>query len=119
MDYPLATGHIKNKVLSILDSAVQLNLVRKGINEVLKTLERGQTGFVVIASDTEPLEIVSSVIAEATMKNFSYVFVPSKLELGRICGIARPVSAVIVTSSKGDVDAHTREFEDAIATLLI
>ncbi len=33
--------------------------IRKGVNEVIKSIERGQAKFVVIATDVDPPEIVA------------------------------------------------------------
>ncbi|KAL8527720.1 hypothetical protein ACS0TY_005532 [Phlomoides rotata] len=56
-----------------------------------KTLNRGISEFVVMAADTEPLEILLHLPLLAEDKNVPYVFVPSKQALGRACGVTRPV----------------------------
>ena len=83
-----------------------------------KTLNRGISEFVVMAADTEPIEILLHLplLAEdkvrilhkvlctvqyvrvsstrcCVLQNVPYVFVPSKAALGRACGVSRPVSA--------------------------
>ena len=57
-----------------------------------KTLNRGISEFVVMAADTEPIEILLHLPLLAEDKNVPYVFVPSKAALGRACGVTRPVS---------------------------
>lgn len=57
-----------------------------------KTLNRGISEFVVMAADTEPIEILLHLPLLAEDKNVPYVFVPSKAALGRACGVSRPVS---------------------------
>lgn len=56
-----------------------------------KTLNRGISEFVVMAADTEPIEILLHLPLLAEDKNVPYVFVPSKAALGRACGVSRPV----------------------------
>jgi U4/U6 small nuclear ribonucleoprotein SNU13 len=60
--------------------------LKKGANEATKTLNRGISEFVVLAADTEPLEILLHLPLLAEDKNVPYVFVPSKQALGRACG---------------------------------
>jgi hypothetical protein len=60
-------------------------------NTATKTLNRGISEFVVMAADTEPIEILLHLPLLAEDKNVPYVFVPSKAALGRACGVSRPV----------------------------
>ena len=52
--------------------------MRKGANEATKTLNRGQSEFVVLAADAEPLEILLHIPLLCEDKNVPYVFVRSK-----------------------------------------
>lgn len=56
--------------------------LKKGANEATKTLNRGISEIVVLAADTEPLEILLHLPLLAEDKNVPYVFVPSKQVLG-------------------------------------
>ena len=67
--------------------------MRKGANEATKTLNRGQAEFVILAADSEPLEILLHIPLLCEDKNVPYVFVRSKQALGRACGVSRPVIA--------------------------
>jgi hypothetical protein len=51
-----------------------------------KTLNRSQAEFLVLAADTEPLEILLHLPLLCEDKNVPYVFVKSKQALGRACG---------------------------------
>jgi len=44
-----------------------------------------------MAADAEPLEILMHIPLLCEDKNVHYVFVDSKLSLGRACGVSRPV----------------------------
>ena len=55
----------------------------QGANEATKTLNRGQAEFVVLAADSEPLEILLHIPLLCEDKNVPYVFVRSKQALGR------------------------------------
>ena len=75
--------------------ALSTNLHEKSPTEnktATKTLNRGISEFVVMAADTEPIEILLHLPLLAEDKNVPYVFVPSKAALGRACGVTRPVS---------------------------
>ena len=72
--------------LDITQQASNYKQLKKGANEATKTLNRGISEFVVLAADTEPLEILLHLPLLAEDKNVPYVFVPSKQALGRACG---------------------------------
>ncbi|KAH9605138.1 hypothetical protein KSS87_015833 [Heliosperma pusillum] len=85
-----------------------------------KTLNRGIAEFVVMAADTEPLEILLHLPLLAEDKNVPYVFVPSKEQLGRACGVSRPVISCSVTSNEGsNLKSQIQQLKDAIEKLLI
>lgn len=75
--------------------------LRKGANEVTKTLNRGIAEFIVMAADAEPLEILLHLPLLCEDKNVPYVFVRSKQALGRACGVSRSVIACSVTVNEG------------------
>ncbi|XP_039007074.1 13 kDa ribonucleoprotein-associated protein-like [Hibiscus syriacus] len=92
---------------------------QKGANEATKTLNRGISEFVVMAADTEPLEILLHLPLLAEDKNVPYVFVPSKQALGA-CGVTRPVIACSVTTNEGSqLKSQIQQLKDAIEKLLI
>ena len=57
--------------------------LKKGANEATKTLNRGISEFIIMAADTEPLEILLHLPLLCEDKNVPYVFVRSKAALGR------------------------------------
>jgi len=94
--------------------------LKKGANEATKTLNRGISEFVVLAADTEPLEILLHLPLLAEDKNVPYVFVPSKQALGRACGVSRPVISCSVTTNEGSqLKSQITTLKDAIEKLLI
>ncbi|CAL5082089.1 unnamed protein product [Urochloa decumbens] len=99
--YPLADAQLTLSILEIIQQAANYKQLKKGANEATKTLNRGISEFVVMAADTEPLEILLHLPLLAEDKNVPYVFVPSKQALGRACGVTRPVIACSVTSNEG------------------
>ena len=76
--YPLADQALTTKILNLVQQAVNYKQLRKGANEATKTLNRGQSEFVVLAADAEPLEILLHIPLLCEDKNVPYVFVRSK-----------------------------------------
>lgn len=50
-----------------------------------KTLNRGTSELIILAADTSPLAILLHLPLLAEDKNVAYVYVPSKIALGRAC----------------------------------
>ncbi|THG11186.1 hypothetical protein TEA_018845 [Camellia sinensis var. sinensis] len=98
--YPLADSQLTITIMDLVQQAANYKQLKKGANEATKTLNRGISEFVVMAADTEPLEILLHLPLLAEDKNVPYVFVPSKQALGRACGVTRPVIACSVTSNE-------------------
>mmetsp|Transcript_19203 Transcript_19203/g.48780 ORF Transcript_19203/g.48780 Transcript_19203/m.48780 type:complete len:127 (-) Transcript_19203:76-456(-) len=99
--FPLADAKLTQKILDLIEQAVSYKQLKKGANEATKTLNRGTSEFIVMAADTEPLEILLHLPLLCEDKNVPYVFVPSKVALGRACGVSRPVVSCSVTSNEG------------------
>lgn len=118
--YPLADAQLTISILDIVQQASNYKQLKKGANEATKTLNRGISEFVVLAADTEPLEILLHLPLLAEDKNVPYVFVPSKQALGRACGVSRPVIAASVTTNEGSqLKQQIQNLKDAIEKLLI
>jgi len=114
--YPLAADALAIKLLDLVQQANNYKQLKKGANETTKTLNRGISEFIVLAKDTEPLEILLHLPLLCEDKNVPYVFVPSKNALGRACGVSRPVIAASITTNessqlKGQIDALKLEIE--------
>lgn len=52
-------------------------------SETTKSLSRGTSELVILAADTTPLSIVLHIPLLCEDKNTPYIYVPSKLALGR------------------------------------
>ncbi len=92
---------IADKAYEAVELARSTGKVAKGANEVTKYAERGQGMLVVISEDVEPPEIVAHLPALCEERGIPYVYVPSKHELGKACGIdVASSSACIVAPGK-------------------
>lgn len=56
--YPLADKQLTVTILDLIQQAHNYKQLKKGANEATKTLNRGIAEFIVMAADTEPLEIL-------------------------------------------------------------
>jgi U4/U6 small nuclear ribonucleoprotein SNU13 len=85
-----------------------------------KTLNRGIAEFIVMAADTEPLEILLHLPLLCEDKNVQYVFVPSRTALGRACGVSRPVIAASITSNdQSQIKTQIQKMKEDIEKLLM
>jgi len=90
-----------------------LQQLKKGANETIKAINRAQAEFVILAADTEPLEIVLPIPLLCEDKNVPYVFVESMHKLGRATGISRPVISCAILSD------DSSQLKDTITSIKI
>ncbi|CAG9761293.1 unnamed protein product [Ceutorhynchus assimilis] len=118
--YPLADPILTTKILNLVQQAMNYKQLRKGANEVTKTLNRGISEFIVMAADSEPIEILMHLPLLCEDKNVPYVFVRSKQALGRACGVSRSVIACSVTINEGSqLKAQIQSIQQEIERLLV
>jgi len=90
---PLAPKPLQKSILELIALAQNYKKIKKGANEATKTLNRGITDLIILAADAEPLEILLHLPLLCEDKNIPYVFVSSQKNLGKACGVNRPVIA--------------------------
>ena len=94
--------------------------VKKGANETTKSLNRGVAELVILAADTEPLEIVLHLPLLCEDKNVPYVYVPSQADLGKACGVSRNIiAAVILHLPDSQLQTQINEMKDKVEQLLL
>ncbi|MBI2542964.1 MAG: 50S ribosomal protein L7ae [Candidatus Aenigmarchaeota archaeon] len=107
---------LSDKVLQLVEAAKNTGKIRKGINESTKAVEKGESKLLVIASDVQPEEIVMHLGPLCDEKKIPYVYVPSKMEIGRAAGIDVPCAAVCVVEA-GTGKELLKEVADSISKL--
>jgi len=118
--YPLASPEMAKQILEVVQQACNYNQLKKGANEATKTLNRGTAEIIVLAADAEPLEILLHLPLVCEDKNIPYVFVRSKVALGRSCGVSRAVIACSITSKEGSpLNTQITELKDLIEQMLV
>ncbi|MGC8671802.1 MAG: ribosomal L7Ae/L30e/S12e/Gadd45 family protein [Candidatus Micrarchaeia archaeon] len=99
---------IVDKALSAIKLAKQDGSVRKGVNEVTKSLERGLATLVVVANDVSPKEVVMHLPGLCEQHKTPLVYVPAKLDLGKAAGLNVPCSSVAI-EKPGSASAVLKE----------
>ncbi|RLG02592.1 MAG: 50S ribosomal protein L7ae [Thaumarchaeota archaeon] len=102
--------------LEVVKLARETGRIRKGVNEVIKSIERGQAKFVVIAMDVDPPEIVAFLPTLCDERKIPYIFVTSKKELGEAAGLQVSASSVSVIEP-GDAKDFMDEIIKKVAEL--
>ncbi len=97
-----------DKSLEALRLAKQSGSVRKGVNEVTKSVERGIASLVLIAGDVEPEEVVMHLPTICEQKRIPFVFVPAKLDLGKAAGLTVPCAAASIEKA-GEGQSQLKE----------
>jgi len=92
------TKDITERIYSLIENARSDGKIRKGVNEVTKSLERGEAKLSISAADISPAEIVMHLPLIAKEKGIVHVDVPSKTELGAAAGLPVATAAVAVVS---------------------
>lgn len=118
--WPLADEALTQSLLDLVQQASHYRQLKKGANEATKTLNRGTSEIVILAADTSPLAILLHLPLLAEDKNVPYVYVPSKMALGRACGVSRPVIACSITTNEAsDLTAQIRAVKNNVERLMI
>ncbi|SOV15672.1 splicing factor, putative [Plasmodium sp. DRC-Itaito] len=118
--FPLASLELTNQILDVVQRATVYRQLKRGANEAVKSLHKGISELVVLAADAKPLEIISHIPLVCEDKNTPYVYVRSKMALGRACGISRSVIATsIVTKDGSPLETQITELKDLIEQMLI
>ncbi|MGC8628899.1 MAG: 50S ribosomal protein L7Ae [Candidatus Micrarchaeia archaeon] len=99
---------IVDKALSAIKLAKQDGSIRKGVNEVTKSLERGLATLVIVANDVEPKEVVMHLPGLCEQHKTPLVFVPAKADLGKAAGLNVPCSSVAIEKA-GSASAVVKE----------
>lgn len=83
-------------------------------------ISRGTSDLVILAADTTPLPIILHLPLLCEDKNVPYVYVPSKMALGRATGVSRPVIACSITTNEAsDLNAQIRTIRNQVERLMI
>jgi large subunit ribosomal protein L7Ae len=91
--------------LDFVENSYRSGKIKKGTNEVVKSIERGEAKVVVIAEDVSPPEVVFYLPVLCDERKVPYTYVKNKNDLGLKVGIASAASIAVVDYGKNE-DAY-------------
>jgi len=100
-----------------LELARDTGKIKRGSNEVTKTIERGQAKLVYLARDVEPEEVIAHLPLLCKEKGVPFIVVPSKDELGVSAGLEVSTASVAVVKT-GKAAAKLKEIIDNLEALM-
>ena len=105
-----------DKTYQLLQVAKDTGKLRKGTNETTKAIERGIAKLVVIAEDVEPPQVVAHLPILCEERKIPYLYVPSKLELGKSSGLDVGSAAISVVEP-GDGVQSLKDISKTLDTI--
>jgi len=97
-----------NKVYEAIEIAKTTGKIRKGTNEVTKSIEKEQAKLVAVAKDVNPPEITMHIPLLCEEKGIPFVQVASREELGAAAGLDVPTVGVAIVK-EGEAAAILKE----------
>jgi len=119
---PNASEHenLVKKVLSLVKYATKDKKMVRGIKEVTKIARKGKAGkgsLVVLAADISPLDVISHMPLLLEEKEVTYIWVPSRTDLGAATLSKRPTSAVLIKGVPEDKQDSYRKVVKVVSKL--
>ena len=101
----------EKKLIEIMNKVLESGKLRIGINEVTKSIERGEAKVVFFAKDVSPKEIVAHIPALCNEMKIPYIEVEQREKLGSYVKIksTTAVSVVELGSAKDDIEKITKK----------
>ncbi|XP_074640589.1 H/ACA ribonucleoprotein complex subunit 2-like protein [Tubulanus polymorphus] len=95
---PLASRKLTKKLYKLTKKAQtsSKHLLRKGVKDVQKQIRKGEKGIVVMAGDTNPIDVISHMPVVCEEASISYCFTPSREALGAASGSKRPTCMLLI-----------------------
>lgn len=103
---------LADKAYQVVQIARESGKIRKGTNETTKAVERAVAKLVLIAEDVDPPQVVAHLPILCEERKITFLFVPSKLDLGRSAGIDVGCAAISVLEG-GEGSKSLKEVIDA------
>jgi len=85
---------------------------------VVKALKKKEKGLCIIAGDISPIDVITHVPILCEENDVSYIYVPSKSDLGTASATKRPTSCVFVSTKSLESGSNLHVlFEDHLQTI--
>ena len=105
------------KALEATTLANTTGKLRRGVNETTKSIERGIAKLVLMAEDVTPEEILMHLPLLCEEKEVPFIYVPSKMDLGKASGIEVPTSSIAIVE-EGEAKSLVSDIAKQVKTLL-
>ncbi|KAJ5392487.1 hypothetical protein N7509_007977 [Penicillium cosmopolitanum] len=113
--WPIADETLSQSLLDLVQQAGHIRQLKKGANETTKTLNR----YGIHLTRDINYHYLDANFCHLD-KNVPYVYVPSKMALGRATGVSRPVIACSITTNEAsDLNAQIRTIRNQVERLMI
>jgi large subunit ribosomal protein L7Ae len=106
------TDDLIDKAYEAIETAKASGKLRKGTNEVTKSIEKQEAKLVIAAKDVTPPEITMHLPLLCKEKGIPFAEVPSKEELGAAAGIQKPTAAVAIVQ-EGEAKKIIKEIAES------
>ncbi len=93
---------VEKKLLDLVENSFRSGKIKKGTNEVIKSIERGESKIVVIAEDVTPPEVVYYLPMLCEERKVPFAYVKKRSDLGAKVGIASAASISVVDFGKAE-----------------
>ncbi len=93
---------LQKSLLDLVENSYRNGKIKKGTNEVIKSIERGESKIVVISEDVNPPEVVYYLPMLCDERKVPFAYVKSRAELGKRVGIASAASISITDFGKSE-----------------
>ena len=107
---------LQEKAFEAIEIAKKTGKIKKGSNEVTKSVERGTSKLVIVAEDSNPIEVVMHLPPLCEEKSITIVAVYKREELGAAAGLQLPTAAVAILT-EGDAKNIISEITERLKSL--
>lgn len=107
---------LQERAFEAVEVAKKTGKIKKGSNEVTKAVERGTCKLVVVAEDTNPIEVVMHLPILCDEKTIPIIAVAKREELGAAAGLNVPTSVVAIMV-EGDAKDIVKEVISSLKNL--
>ncbi|NXP71154.1 NHP2 protein, partial [Ramphastos sulfuratus] len=113
---PLASRKLTRKLYKCIRKAAKHKQIRRGVKEVQKFINKGEKGIMVLAGDTQPIDVYCHIPIMCEDRSIPYAYVPSKSDLGAAAGSKRPTCVIMIKPHEEYQETYDECLEE-VATL--
>lgn len=93
---------LEKKILELVENCYRNGKTKKGTNEVIKSVERGESKLVILAEDVNPPEVVYFIPKLCEERKVPFAYVKTRADLGSKVAISSAASISITDLGKSE-----------------